>query len=241
MSCGRFLLSKGFQLGFISILSHGPMIQRRSRISGFVNTFSSNHKPTTTNTVGNTNTCEKYNPFLQEARTWWGDCLHGGESAYWMPNPPWRKALTELGFAGKEGFWKKLRPQTLRGHSVKTCGPFWCTVWFLNFWSLISLKQALTMSYQAHEWLVSERRPPSTKLSLREAKAAQHCPFLENQRHRQRLRLLIHFHTLSSSTYRTICRNMSTAHTESCPRSQHPKAATKEINGFSQRLLFTQM
>lgn len=115
MSCGRFLLSKGFQPGFISILSHGPMIQRRSRISGFVNAFSSDHKPTTTNIVGNTNTCEKYNPFLQEARTWRGECLHGDESAYWMPNPPWRKALTELGFAGKEGFWKKLRPRTLRG------------------------------------------------------------------------------------------------------------------------------
>lgn len=70
LSCGRLPLSKGFQLGFMSILSHSPMTQRRSRISGSVNTFSSDHKPTTTNIVGNTNTCERYNPFLLEARTW---------------------------------------------------------------------------------------------------------------------------------------------------------------------------
>ena len=112
MFCGRFPLSKGFRLGFMSILSHGPMTQRRSRISGSVNTFSSDHKPTTTNIVGNTNTCERYNLFLQEARTWWGDSVSMEVS---LPNPPWRKVLTELSSLGKEGFWSKLSSGTLRG------------------------------------------------------------------------------------------------------------------------------
>ena len=114
MSCGRFLLSKGFQLGFISILSHGPMIQRRSRISGFVNTFSSDRKPTTTNTVGNTNTCEKYNPFLQEARTWWGDCLHGGESAYWR-KPSLEESTNRVGFCWEGRFLEEVETSNSQG------------------------------------------------------------------------------------------------------------------------------
>lgn len=50
---------------------------------------------------------------------------------------------------------------------------------------------------------------PSTKLLPTEGPQPSSSPFLEDQRHQRRPRLLIHFHTFWSSTHRTMCRSIS--------------------------------